>query len=346
MSQSRFSPQINQERISRKQIEERLVNFGWVATPPEVDLGEDYFIHIYIGGRATGVSFYAQAKSVTNLLQRRKNNKLVYTLKPKDLKHWETFVLPVVVIVWDTKRREGCWALISKLISQLNKDRPNWRNNTTGVSVSIPWENTLDDVGLVSLKQAVGQHFYPLIAGDKELELNVKLSFPNTPEGQEFRGAFERHLKEGEPVDLKGKIIQELRFSPWWEQWFGGYDPETVELHIGPTSSSDTLLAGIDVISNAGENASISNIEFRYTQVGTELVKLTNDHQAVPLHFNVTLPKPEISRYGYISLTTKSFGRNVFETRDTMRFLQALTNGGKICLTFTSLNNQTLVVSL
>jgi hypothetical protein len=268
MNQRRFSHELQQEQISRKQIEERFVQFGWIPSTP-LDLGEDFIVHIYLDGRATGVTFHVQAKSVTNIAMRRKAAHLLYILKPKDLKHWEAFSTPVVLIVWDIKQREGRWALVADIIKELDKNRPQWRNNTKGVSVQIPWENTFADQGLIRLKQLVGQHFYPQISGGKELEINARFSFPNTLQGQEIRQAFERHLKEGEPVTLKGRTIQELHFSEWWQQWFGDYDPDTIELQLGPTSSQHLLPATIDIISNKAETASVPQVEFRITQAGT-----------------------------------------------------------------------------
>lgn len=136
-----------------------------------------------------------------------------------------------MLIVWDVKAREGRWELVSKAITELDKNRPGWQNKAT-VTVHIPWKNTTDDSGLVKLKQAIGHEVYPLIARDRQLEIKATFAFPNTPEGHDIRKAFERHLQEGEPVTLKGRIIHDLQFSEWWGKWFGEYDPDTVELHL------------------------------------------------------------------------------------------------------------------
>lgn len=345
MSGPRFTPQIKQEQKSRKQIEERLTDFGWLATTP-LDLGEDYIVHIYMNGRATGVIFHIQAKSDTDLPKRRQGDNLVYPLKPKDLKHWETFSLPVVLIIWDVERREGRWELLSNIISRLEKERPNWRTNKSKVRVKVPWGNALDDAGLTKLKQVIGQQVYPLIASDKSLEFEVALSFLSNSDGIEMRDAIERHLKEGEPVTIKGRVIRELHFSQWFEQWFGGYDPDAVVLQLGPNALLRNLPARIDVISNTGESASWPNIEFRVPQVGAEFLKLTNDQQLSPLHFNITVRNRETALHWELSLSTKGFGHNANETRDLIRFHQAIATGGSVCLTFLSHSSSPLVLAI
>jgi hypothetical protein len=145
-------------------------------------------------------------------------------LKLKDLKHGEKFSLPVVLVVWDVNIRQGRWYTIKELISSLNQNNPNWRKNKRDVQVYIPWENGTDNDGLRQLKAKIGKHVYPLISFGKDLSLTMKLAFPKTPDGLMLQKAFDLHIKEGEPVTLEGGVIQELKFSDWWETWFGGFD--------------------------------------------------------------------------------------------------------------------------
>src|ERR1044071_3154668 len=296
MLQRRFSRESQQEQISRKQIAERFLDFGWIPSEPSLDLGEDFFVHIYIEGRATGVTFHIQAKSTSNLPSLRKGSYLgYYPIKPKDLKHWELFSVPVVLIIWDTTRREGRWELISDVIAELDKRRPQWRNNTRGVSVRIPWGNTLADRELLRLKARIGRHFYPQISSGKVLEGTFAFSFPNSLEGEKAYQDFKRFLERGESVILKGHAIQGVRFSEWWEQWFGKREcKDGTELHMGAATSSP-FPATLNIIGTNGESASIPHIEFKVIQSGTEYVRLSNEHQVSPLRFTLGIgrQKPE-----------------------------------------------------
>ena len=40
----RFTPEFKQERISRRQLQERIVEFGWLTAEPELDLGEEHSV--------------------------------------------------------------------------------------------------------------------------------------------------------------------------------------------------------------------------------------------------------------------------------------------------------------
>lgn len=128
MSNRRSSVQLEQEKKSRLQLEECLTDFGWHLSSPNPDLGEDFIVEIYNEGQNTGVTFFIQEKSVTNIEERKnKDNYLVYRLKAKDLKHWESFSLPVVVVIWDINLRIGKWSLVKDLISHLDQINPKWR---------------------------------------------------------------------------------------------------------------------------------------------------------------------------------------------------------------------------
>jgi hypothetical protein len=339
MNQRRFSPQLQQEQISRKQIEERFLVFGWIPMEPRPDVGEDFIIHIYLDGRATGVTFHVQAKSVTNISERKRGDVLLYTFKPNDLKHWEGFSTPVVLTVWDIILREGRWTLVVDVIAALDKDRPRWRENKTGVTVRIPWDNTFADQSLIRLKQVIGRHFYPQISGGRSPEIKGLFRFSQTPEDQEMLEAFERHVKEGEPVTLRGRVIEELSFPEWWERWFGERNPDSLELQLGPTTSEIVLPASIAVISNEGMTESVSNIEFRVLRKGTEVARLSNEHQSTPLQFSLEIRGQEISLQG--SLSNYGFGHSVDEMRNILGFLQAIANGGKVRLMLTIPEHQT-----
>lgn len=328
---TRYIPQKKQERISRHQLCERVAEFGWMPTAPAEDLGEDFLVHIYFQGQATGVIFHLQLKSITNLNDRRKADHVVYDdLKVKDLKHWEDFKQPVVLVIWDIKLREGRWALVDDVIKDLDQRHPAWRTNKSKVRVHIPWQNTTDDAGLSRLKHRIGKCFYPLISRDKPLEMSFR--FPDTENGYTASRSFERTLKEGEPVEIKGEYIQNLDFSEWWMQWFGEFDTKDLRVRLSSQESDKTILAYIDISSN-GKTFSAPTTELKLASVGTEVTKLSNRHQNLPLIFDLTIPKGE-RKQGEVSIgfNSENWGRNVSETREIVRFLEAVTTGGKLIL--------------
>lgn len=325
----RYTPQKQQELRSRHQLSERLTDFGWLPFVPE-DLGEDFIVHIYHEGRATGVNFYVQLKSVTNLNERRKGNHLPYSFKVKDLVHWEQFGYPVVLIIWDVKLREGRWAVVNKIIQQLDQRFPNWRTQKTK-TVFIPWENTSDHKGLIRLRQEIGRFLFPQISNNKSLEMQLSLSFPPDEEGTQVKQAFEKYLKEGDSVTLKGRIIQGIEFSDWFGRWFGEYDPNKVQLILGSTKSSHTFTYDLIMNNYQGNSASLTNIEFKVEKSGTELVQISNMHKknnilGIRITYNIRNRRMEVA----FSVIGKVNKPNVKTIQESLQFLQAVNAGGKL----------------
>jgi len=338
----RFPRQMRQEQISRHQLSERFVEFGWLPTATQVDLGEDFIVHIYFEGCATGVTFHVQEKSVTNLKERQKGDFLVYDFEVKDLKHWEAFHQPVVLVIWDTKQREGRWALLSSVISELDRRRPKWRTNKSKTRARIPWDNTTDDTGLMWLQQSIGWYLYPLITRGKSLEMGLKLQFPDTEEGRAALQAVEHFYRTGEEVAIEGKFIQSIDLPEWAAPWYGAYDPDKA-LFV----AAKTLPMYIQVANAGGEKAS-TTAELRIVKARDEVVELSNDHQTTPLHFHFTLYNPRKSEFkgGSISIRLDNMGRNACETRDVMRFLQIANTGGTLSLTRLTSDNGSLTMTL
>ena len=335
MGRRRSSIQLEQEKKSRLQLEECFSDFGWHLVSPSPDLGEDFIVEIYNDGQNSGITFYIQEKSVTNLEKRKgKDNHLIYTLKVKDLTHWETFSLPVVIVVWDVISREGRWCTVKELISHLNQDNPKWRKNRKGVQVYVPWENKTNDEGLRRLKSEIGKHVYPLISLGKDLSLTMKLAFPKTLEGLRLQKAFDLHIKEGEPVTLKGDVIQELRLSDWWEAWFGEVDYKNAEIHLSEVTHNGIVPISLKIIPIKGNTVSLSNFEFKPIRVGTELVKFSNEHTASPILITISIRKEGNSSKGNLSYTIRHVGGEPHEILEYLDFAKAMAVGGKLQIEF------------
>lgn len=342
MNKRRSSIQLEQEKKSRLQLEERLSDFGWHLATPSPDLGEDFIVQIYHEGQNTGVNFYIQEKSVTNLEERKtKDNNLVYTLKVKDLKHWEKFSLPVVVFVWDVNLRAGKWALVTELISSLDTKNPKWRKNKSVVQVYISWRNGTDNGSLNRLKAEIGKQVYPLISSGKDLSLTMKLAFPKTPEGMKLQKAFDMHIKEGEPVTLKGDVIQELKFSDWWEIWFGKLDVKTAEIKISENAPNRRMPVSLRIIASKGKTVSLSNLEFRSTRIGTELIKFSNEHTSCPLLLTISMRRDGEKSHGNINCTFREMGGDPHDMLRYLDFVIAMGLGGKIRVDFHDVNQST-----
>ncbi len=204
----RYTPEKQQELISRSQLSERLVEFGWIPSSPE-DLGEDFIVQIYFQGQATGVSFYIQEKSVINLHERRRSEFLPYDFEVKDIKHWEKFVQPVVLVVWDVKLREGRWVLLKDAIKHVEQKHPKWRKQKN-TRIYFPWNNTTDNKGLLKLQHNIGNSMFPLISKGKELSMAMTFGFPDSQRGRKNARSLETFIDKGGQVTLRETLLKEL----------------------------------------------------------------------------------------------------------------------------------------
>jgi predicted nucleotidyltransferase len=343
----RYTSQKQQELRSIPQIKERLVEFGWLPTRPDEDLGEDLQVHIYFEGKATGVLFHLQAKSVSNLHERRKDESLPYPFKVKDLTHWEQFELPVVLLVWDVNLREGRWVLWNTAGLQLDRQNPKWREQKTA-TVYLPWQNRTDDEGLIKLRKEIGRFLFPLLSHGKNQETQIKITIPETEQGKANLTAYDYWRNTGQEVMLKG-VEAEFEYPKWYEVWFGKPMPEMGDLTLGPRSSS--LVHPVDVsITNANSTlALIQGVELKAIEVGEAGMKLSNEHQEnFPLHFCITISElddyPKGSKRGSVTIGQNNLGSNAFKTREILRFKQQLSRGGSLHLTFLNYQNSPLVL--
>jgi len=220
------------------------------------------------------------------------------------------------------------------LIAYLDQNNSKWRKNKKDVQVYFPWKNDTTNAGLKKLKREIGKKVYPLISSGKDLSLAMKLAFPNTLEGMELQKAFDLHIKEGEPITLKGDVIQELKFSDWWEVWFGGLDLKHTELHIGEISQQQAVLISFKIIPNKGKTISLPNLEFRTIRVGTELIKFSNEHTSCPLLINLTLRREETGTNANQTFRFRHVGGDPHEILNFTDFVSAIEIGGKLRLEF------------
>ncbi len=355
----RYTPQKKQELRSRHQLADRLTEFGWVPVVPE-DLGEDFIVHIYHEGRATGVNFFVQLKSVTNLNGRRKGDFLTYSFEVKDLLHWEQFTLPVVLIIWDVKLREGRWALVDDVIKQLDEASSSWRQQQTK-TVRISWHNSTNNDDLKRLKEKIGQFLYPklpigLSSGNinlvKEtpsgveliytqetgqarrlLETNVEFIFPDSQEGISNKGKFEHFIQTGERVILKNIGTKFNNIPDWYKRLFGDLLLIKGDVEISQTISSKngppTISASVSITDKHGYTAPLQPLDLKLISAGSETVIWSNEHQkSTPLLFTFFIGKYQAE----FSLSLTDALIDLFAIRDSLKFVQTLSEGGEFRL--------------
>lgn len=340
----RLTPQTQQARRSIRQIAECFEAFGWVVTPPSEDLGEDFIAHIYFDGRATGVLFHIQAKSITNLQERKRQDYLPYRFEVKDLSHWSQFALPVILLIWDTQQQEGRWVIAKEAIFQLEKKNPNWHAKKTA-TIRIPWSHTTDDSGLKQLRQAIGRQLVHQLTHGKTIQVSLRPKFSDDPQGREALQQFEAYLKEGQSVTLTEKFIAKIEMSPWFQTWFG--KPSAITL--GPNIYDSPIPLKLELLTN--EKPVPPQYIEGILQSGQELITISNHHQkSHPLHFKISFAVDKIDPLQIhgkqIQVTCNHYGRHVEETIQTETFIRALCQGGQLFISSPNYSNFHVLLDL
>jgi hypothetical protein len=332
MSKPRYSKQSEQEAISRAQLDELLSNFGWVVNAIARDVGEDFVVQIYDDGISSGITFYVQLKSVEKYTRYRLKSGLIsYPVEVEDLQHWYSSAVPVIFIVWNVKAKEGYWIEVKEAVNQLNKRNPDWQGKNK-VQVHITPENRIDEMGLNEIRQRLAVHYSTIFFKDRPFEFGVEFVFDDTPEGKNKLEALERSFTAGDPFETSGKFINKLIFPDWHNRLFGEVEvTDDSLLMLGPSLSKSSIPLRLDVVSEEGIVASVAYAEFRTLRQGTEQFTISNEHQTIPLHFEIVVN--HVTGNGNVTIIGDKPGASVQDTREAIAFLETLLNKGKLRIT-------------
>ena len=116
-----YTEEQQKELISRAQLDECLVRYGWLPNPITRDLGEDIIVQIYDERRWSGLSFYIQLKGTDDISKYALKTRdcVSYDIEVDKILRWDGASLPVIFMVWDIEQRIGVWSLINQVIRTL-----------------------------------------------------------------------------------------------------------------------------------------------------------------------------------------------------------------------------------
>lgn len=240
---ARRTKQQRQERVSRNQLEEAWED--WVFQPTTEDLGEDFLIQIYEHGQYSKLSFLTQLKSTTDLksLKLATEDCYSYPLEVKDLLHWEGSSPPVVVIVWDVKKRKGVWLDVPAILKQLDDSNPGWRTQNVSVKVRLPSANTTSPKsGRKLLRERLVKLHWPVIMASP-----IKLTTTVRLEGRR-KDQFLEHERLGGEFTLRGSEVVKWEWSQPHAAIFGEArsKPTSVTLKAIPKGPVEVQLEAVE----------------------------------------------------------------------------------------------------
>lgn len=320
-----------QQKIGNKgqlQIAEMFTQYDWQPRPLSPDLGEDLIVDIYDNGVSAGLAFYVQIKSSEDISKFQiKNGNFSYLLEVKDLMHWQDYLPPVFILLWDTSKRYGHWIMANEIIKELDKENPKWRKQNK-VKVRLPSNNTTGDTGLKGLRKKLAWSQWDTIRSGKNLEMKFDLSFPNDPLAKIEEEGVRQFLAGGETVTISGKYITKIQYSDWYERKFGKPEihPEG-KLVLGPTKSERVDKLRLTFLSLQGNIVKTQNIEIKATRVGNEKITFSNEHLPTPFLCNIS-----IEYTGLLSMTMSLKGSKTSAQEALIAYdlFEKLRHGGRI----------------
>ena len=323
----RYSVEAQQEDLSLSQMEE--VFNPWPVDKFKRDLGEDIVVRICEGGNPTGLSFFAQCKSVGDakkLFRKRSPQELRYPIDVSHLLQWEKSHPPVVLILWDVLTRTGWWNDVPALIADLDARNRTWRQETE-VTVSVPKANVLSGQGRAKLRKRIAN----LVTANENVKIIFGYRFPNTPEAKAALEGFRNAIEHGDPHRVDAEYITSFEMSEpaKWALDDGDANalPQFISLESKPKTKS--ICCTLEAIGT--ERSERVNVALQCIRSGSHSTTLSNGDQPGTL-IRVTLvlhhpPKGQPARS--FQLSYEFPGNGIQETLELARFLLVAKQAGR-----------------
>ena len=323
MSKKRLSPAQVQENISRKAFAEFLERHEWVTTDVTPDLGEDFLVRVYENGISTGISCYIQLKSINNIeALRLKSGDVSYTFEVKDLEHWESQGVPVLLVIWDVNTGNGYYLWVSDAIKQLSSRKQLWRSQTNA-RIHFPYTKVFDENALKNVRHDLAIHFNSIISRDKDLVINAVFKFPTSGEGAAKMAEFERFIGAGNEVELDSAYISKFEFPDWWTTLHG--EIEIAHLTMGPARYEQTTSFQIRFHSMQAEVVTLTNVALRMEKGGEKEVTFSNVQQETFYTTRLVINK-ETNEY-QLRVTFNFENIDGYDARDALQIMRFVSEG-------------------
>ena len=168
---------------------------------------------------------------------------------------------------------------------------------------------------------------HPLADHMEPLEFTAEFEFPADERGAAAVAAMESHVRRGTPVTIPAEFIRQFEppalLKPFLSEGIN-------HVAMGPVEIQKTFDASVTIRTSDGEEARISGVRFRFVQVGTDEMTLSNAGQDVPWAFDLTLNRA--SRRANLRSTLHAGRHNVKREVEAARFQRCFARGGVVTL--------------
>ncbi len=322
VSGKRRTQEQKQEKKSRHQL--ALCWEDWPLQSTAEDLGEDLFFQLYADGNFTGLSFYVQLKSTTDIDSRspkKSPDVISYGFDTKDLLHWEDSATPVILVVWDVVKEIGYWQDVPSALKALDRGGKAWRKQKTA-AVRIPKTQGTDASGRESLRLTLAHLAYPMLSKGKQVVITPTFRFPNNPKGQALAAAVQKTIDEGGTMTIDREYIEKFRASAWYERAFGVRTPQSITI----SSGGEPVSFSLQVQAVGAERTEALSVEVRRTIGGMKKTTFASTHQTGPVDLTMVMGPQELE----MSLTFNHPCKTVYDSLALTKFLIAVEQGASV----------------
>ena len=286
-TRKRVSSQQQQELISRPQVKEFLTSKGYIVSDIEPDLGEDFLVRIFDNGKDSGLAFYIQLKSTSNVKSKLlKSGNISFPFEVKDIEHWRYKAIPVLLLIWDVNEKQGWYAWVDDVLKQLGNNE-NWEQQEK-VNVHFQKSNQLDDDQLLLIRYKLANIFVSTQLKDSDFIVKSRFSFPNSDDGISCLSELQNFFAKGKPCEIKGEFISEFSLPEIFYDYYGDSIKKIKQLSLTTKRSDNYTPFKLEFIStNYLEEFPL--IKLWTIRQGYEEIELSNDLQEIPIKFMIIL---------------------------------------------------------
>lgn len=172
--------------------------------------------------------------------------------------------------------------------------------------------------------------FYELVPKTPDappLDVSVTPRFPDTPEGQEAKTAYEAYQALGSEVTLDGSMIANIKVPDFFRTLLPK-GIESITLYGRFLLPKPLVLNVVVRSADRSRTFEIPGVVLAIGQGGTQEVSLTNEPQATPFKFTLHLPKTGDG--GHFNLRFAPEGHNIYRLWQVIQVQQILAGAAEI----------------
>jgi hypothetical protein len=170
---------------------------------------------------------------------------------------------------------------------------------------------------------------FPGAAKEKPITISTIFQFPQTPEGDAARNAFEKTYKTGEPADIPLQYLQSINLPDFLAPLVKLETLQKGVMSIGEVVSSPHIFVKIKVVCDDGSTAVIDYIDLAAKWSGNQKITLENKELGNPFHIELELI-PE-QKFANFKITTDITDvTNVYQLLNIYNFQNCLSKPFKL----------------